>query len=288
MKYYKGENNKERPTRYVVTFLTCLVFGLFGIHRFINKRFFTGLMMLVTLGGFGLFYFYDLLSILLVKFEDNKKNIIHIRVGGFLNYCVIVFTLCYFAFLSITTILYGNYVFGVIAEETVEIRENIAINKCFNGSESSSWTFEEAKKFYEDKGYEVERNESGFAWFVKDEGDYLLSIGFYEKPGGRISNCRLSIKNIDYSSGLELYMGDENNITVFRFVGGVKNYMCNYYIKNIEKSVQHSLPITYEGKQKPTVVKKGESYGPLTYETLEYYANLFEEEYEKAKERDDE
>jgi|ERR1035437_3303970 hypothetical protein len=51
-------------------FLLCLLLGVFGAHRFYAKRFKSGLIQLVTCGGFGVWTLIDLVMILLGKFAD--------------------------------------------------------------------------------------------------------------------------------------------------------------------------------------------------------------------------
>jgi len=51
-------------------FIASLVFGLFGIDRFITGKTKTGLVKLLTFGGFGLWYIVDLVQLLRGKFRD--------------------------------------------------------------------------------------------------------------------------------------------------------------------------------------------------------------------------
>jgi len=54
------------------TFFLCLFLGVFGVHRFYNRKFGTGVLQLVTLGGLGCWWFGDLLVVLLGKFKDKN------------------------------------------------------------------------------------------------------------------------------------------------------------------------------------------------------------------------
>lgn len=60
----------------MVVLLLCLFLGLFGAHRFYVKKYGTGVLMLVTLGAFGLWALIDLIFIVLNKFEDSDGNVI--------------------------------------------------------------------------------------------------------------------------------------------------------------------------------------------------------------------
>lgn len=61
---------------FVPTVLLCLFLGGFGAHRFYAGKVGTGLLQLVTLGGFGLWSLYDLIMIVLSKFEDAEGRVI--------------------------------------------------------------------------------------------------------------------------------------------------------------------------------------------------------------------
>jgi TM2 domain-containing membrane protein YozV len=52
------------------TFFLCLFLGMFGVHRFFNKKYKTGAVQLVTFGGLGIWALIDLVMILFGKFKD--------------------------------------------------------------------------------------------------------------------------------------------------------------------------------------------------------------------------
>ena len=54
----------------------CMFFGWAGAHRFYAKQTKMGLIMLFTMGGFGMVWFYDFIMLLLGKFKDNDNSII--------------------------------------------------------------------------------------------------------------------------------------------------------------------------------------------------------------------
>ena len=57
-------------------FLITLLFGMFGVHRFMVGKWPTGILMLVTFGGLGLIWLFDLAWIALGRFKDKNGNII--------------------------------------------------------------------------------------------------------------------------------------------------------------------------------------------------------------------
>jgi TM2 domain-containing membrane protein YozV len=57
----------------LVTLLLCFFVGWGGGHRFYVGKIGTGILMLFTLGGFGMWYFIDLVMIAMGVFKD-KEN----------------------------------------------------------------------------------------------------------------------------------------------------------------------------------------------------------------------
>lgn len=62
--------------RRLPAFLLCLVFGIFGLHRFYVGKVATGVLMLFTAGGLMLWWLLDLLVILLGGFRDKEGHLI--------------------------------------------------------------------------------------------------------------------------------------------------------------------------------------------------------------------
>ncbi len=59
--------------------LTTLLFiflGSLGVHRFYAGKIGTGILMLLTLGGCGIWYWIDLIMIIMGKFTDKDGNMI--------------------------------------------------------------------------------------------------------------------------------------------------------------------------------------------------------------------
>ena len=52
--------------------LLCLFFGGLGIHAFYAGRIVKGILMLITLGGFGIWTLIDLIMIATQNFEDKQ------------------------------------------------------------------------------------------------------------------------------------------------------------------------------------------------------------------------
>ncbi len=60
----------------VVTLLLCIFLGNFGIHRFYVGKWLTGILMLITLGGLGIWYLVDIALIVSNRFTDCGGRVI--------------------------------------------------------------------------------------------------------------------------------------------------------------------------------------------------------------------
>lgn len=73
--------NKTIPESHVVSvkspaivLLLCILLGNFGIHRFYVGKIVSGILMLLTFGGLGVWYLIDLAMLISNKFTDNEGN----------------------------------------------------------------------------------------------------------------------------------------------------------------------------------------------------------------------
>ena len=56
---------------FVATLILCLLLGGLGVHRFYVGKIGTGIVMLLTLGGLGIWTLIDIIVIAVQKFEDS-------------------------------------------------------------------------------------------------------------------------------------------------------------------------------------------------------------------------
>lgn len=59
----------------------CVLFGLFGAHRFYARRTGSAILQLVTLGGLGISWFIDLLFVLFGEFRDAEGRQVDVWRG---------------------------------------------------------------------------------------------------------------------------------------------------------------------------------------------------------------
>jgi TM2 domain-containing membrane protein YozV len=57
---------------FIATLLLCFFLGNLGVHRFYVGKVWTGILMLITFGGFGIWYIIDFIVIVIGRFTDKK------------------------------------------------------------------------------------------------------------------------------------------------------------------------------------------------------------------------
>ena len=60
------------PQNGVVVLLICIFFGCLGVHRFMVGKIGTGILMLITCGGFGIWALIDTILIIVGSFTDSE------------------------------------------------------------------------------------------------------------------------------------------------------------------------------------------------------------------------
>jgi TM2 domain-containing membrane protein YozV len=69
------KKREAKRVNWVVCLVMSLLFGVFGVDRFIMGKVVTGLLKLFTLGGFGLWWLVDLI---LIATKHQYKNVVWI------------------------------------------------------------------------------------------------------------------------------------------------------------------------------------------------------------------
>ena len=57
---------------FIATLLFCIFLGALGIHRFYAGKIGTGILMLITFGGFGIWLVIDFIMIVVGQFKDKE------------------------------------------------------------------------------------------------------------------------------------------------------------------------------------------------------------------------
>jgi len=61
---------------FVATLILCIILGGLGVHRFYVGKVGTGIIMLLTLGGLGIWQLIDIIRIAIQKFKDSDGAVI--------------------------------------------------------------------------------------------------------------------------------------------------------------------------------------------------------------------
>ena len=62
-----------------VALLLCFFIGILGVHRFYVGKIGTGVLMLLTLGGLGIWNLIDFIIIVMQKFTDSEGNVLKFK-----------------------------------------------------------------------------------------------------------------------------------------------------------------------------------------------------------------
>lgn len=63
---------KEKEDRWLIALVLCIVLGGFGVHRFYTGNTATGVLMLLTLGGCGIWTIIDIIMIACNSYSDGN------------------------------------------------------------------------------------------------------------------------------------------------------------------------------------------------------------------------
>jgi TM2 domain-containing membrane protein YozV len=64
------------PKSRLAAVLLCFLLGVFGAHRFYVGKIGTGILMLVTFGGFGIWWLVDLIFVIIGSFRDKEGRLV--------------------------------------------------------------------------------------------------------------------------------------------------------------------------------------------------------------------
>lgn len=70
------ENSNNSDKGFVPAVLLCFFFGCLGVHRFYVGKVGTGILMILTLGGLGIWTLIDFVMIVCGSFRDSEGRLI--------------------------------------------------------------------------------------------------------------------------------------------------------------------------------------------------------------------
>lgn len=70
------EDDDYSDKAWSITLILCIVLGFIGLHRFYVGKAGTAILMLFTLGGFGIWVIVDLITIIINNFTDEEGKIV--------------------------------------------------------------------------------------------------------------------------------------------------------------------------------------------------------------------
>ncbi|HEV8051684.1 MAG TPA: DUF1731 domain-containing protein, partial [Parachlamydiaceae bacterium] len=70
------QDGTKSQKSFIATLLFCIILGTFGVHRFYVGKIGTGILMLITFGGFGIWWLIDMILIICMRFRDKKDLLI--------------------------------------------------------------------------------------------------------------------------------------------------------------------------------------------------------------------
>ncbi|MCB1107119.1 MAG: TM2 domain-containing protein [Chlamydiia bacterium] len=65
---------ENSPKSYPAAVLLCFFLGTLGVHRFYVGKWGTGILMLITFGGFGIWQIIDFVMIVVGNFRDKQRR----------------------------------------------------------------------------------------------------------------------------------------------------------------------------------------------------------------------
>ncbi len=65
---------------WLITLALCFFLGMLGVHRFYNGKIGTGILMIITFGGLGIWALIDLIIVAFGKFTHKNGTVITVRI----------------------------------------------------------------------------------------------------------------------------------------------------------------------------------------------------------------
>ncbi len=101
--FVKPKDLNVTTENYNLTLFLAVFLGVFGVHRFVNKKYVTGLIMFFTLGGFTIWSLVDVYLIVSRKFKNSKGQTL-IYGGEFYQHAPNILAIC------LTMAIFGGWI----------------------------------------------------------------------------------------------------------------------------------------------------------------------------------
>lgn len=136
----------QSPKSAGVTLLLCLLFGMLGFHRFYVGKIGTGILMLITLGGLGIWVLIDLILIVSNKFDDKEGRTLTLmhKPSPIKKALLIIATILSWIILLIGTFL--AFVFYLTSGIVDVVQKQLDALKAGHIEEAYSYTSKDFKK----------------------------------------------------------------------------------------------------------------------------------------------
>ncbi|MEY3182190.1 MAG: hypothetical protein RLZ35_175 [Pseudomonadota bacterium] len=157
----------------VVTLLLCIFFGSFGIHRFYVGKWFTGILMLITFGGFGIWYLVDIALLVSNRFTDAHCRVIELAKKP-INFKTIITVIAVFIAIFYG-ILIGSIVITFLATGAMVSMVQNQTNALVSGDIKSAYT-------YMSTDFQNNMSSEKFAHFIKQHNlDTISQVSFQDR-----------------------------------------------------------------------------------------------------------
>lgn len=117
---FGGSSKNDSQSNYSVTLLLALFLGSLGAHRFYNKKIGTGIAMILTCGGFGIWTLVDFILIITGNFKDKNGDKIRWKEDKFYKNPANLFAIILLAINFILSVIFGS----VIIDDLIDYYED--------------------------------------------------------------------------------------------------------------------------------------------------------------------
>jgi TM2 domain-containing membrane protein YozV len=271
-------STKQSQKSPIVTLLLCLFFGVFGFHRFYVGKIGTGLLMLITAGGLGIWYLVDLIFIVSNKFEDKHgnnialtKNLTSSKKTMMIISAIVAWFLVFFGTIFLVAMYLTSGLLYPVQSQLKSLQSgNVEKAYSYTSKDFQKVTSLEHFKQFLNQYPSLKNNESSFF----NEREIQNNTGFLKGTLTSKDGAKTPIEyRLIYEDGAWKIMG----IQVSPTGAGTKindnssstNSLSNVYEDKSNKySIKYPDDWKYENTEKGTVLFRGKEGTPSYYTTI--------------------